>query len=143
MASRSVKEGDFSVILETMQLAVDDLKLTSLKPTAKAMDARKATVHLVYNNEHSYIVDECFLVCYQIGTPWFSEDLVLGEMTVLRLASGGSFTAVADFLKAEASRHSCKWVLVGTLLSNCDELLSRLYRRYGFSKSLVQLAMEV
>ena len=141
MASRSVEHKDFKVILDAFTDGVS--ALNGLKPFSKAMDPAKAAYYLVFEHSHSYIVDETFLVCYQIGTPWFSSDPMLGEMTVLRLAVGGRFSAVTDFLKAEAKRHSCKWVLTGTLLSSCDEVLSRLYTMKGFSPTLRQLPMEV
>lgn len=141
MASRSVKPSDYDAIEAAFVDGV--LALDGLKPFCRAMDPHKAAHYLAHEHEHSYIVDETFLVCYQIGTPWFSNEQMLGEMSVLRLAAGGSFSMVTDFLKAEAKRHSCKWVLTGTLLSNCDELLSRLYTMKGFSPTLRQLAMEV
>lgn len=141
MASRSVKPEDYGPIHLAFTRGVHDLQ--GHKPFSKAMDPSKAAFHLVFDHPHSYIIDETFLVCYQIGTPWFSNERMLGEMSVLRLGAGGSFSKVTDFLKAEAKRHSCKWVLTGTLLSNCDELLSRLYTMKGFSPTLRQLAMEV
>lgn len=141
MASRSVNDKDIHAIERAFMDGVH--ALSGLKPFSKAMDPFRAAYYLVFEHDNSYIVDETFLVCYQIGTPWFSNEQMLGEMTVLRLAPGGSFSAVTDFLKAEAKRHSCKWVLTGTLLSNCDEVLSRLYTMKGFSPTLRQLAMEV
>lgn len=144
MASRLVNDKDYSTILAALQDGVAELISSGTKPIAKAMDPAKAAAYLVQYNEHSYIVDETYLVCYQLGVPWFSEDLCLGEMTVARLTTqGGKFSAVTDFLKAEAERHGCKWVIAGTLLSSQDGLLSKLYERRGFSPSLRQLTLEV
>lgn len=142
MASRLVDPSDYDRIYKVLTEAHEDLLSHGGKPITKAMSAEKVADFIV-GSDNSYILDEQYLVCYQVGTPWFSEDKVLGELLVIRLGNGGSFSKVTDFFKEEAKRHGCQWVMVGTLLSPNDAALSRSYGARGFTQSLVQLVMEI
>lgn len=90
-------------------------------------------VDCIYNNIDSVIVDETYLVCYQINDVWYSKKRVLNECLVMKIHKNKSdFGYVVQALEQIAKDHQCDGILVGTAFSANDTLLARKYEGYGF-----------
>lgn len=96
----------------------------------------------VFEAEHAYIVSG-YLVVYDITEMWFTDAPVLAEQLVFRLAEGGVFTDVVDFLELKAREAGAKWLCVGTTLAKSDRALASVYERHGFSRTAIHLAKEI
>lgn len=75
-----------------------------------------------------------YLLVYDVGTPWYSPDLVmLEELTVFRVdPKPASFRVIPQaLLQIAAGIPNCTRVVVGTSYVR-DHRLRRVYERYGF-----------
>lgn len=101
-------------------------------PVAVLVDIDKAVEVIVNNVVDAVIVDEAYLVVYEIGIPWYSDKEVLLELLVLRIGEGSSFTAVTDTLDDLAYENDVVYTFVGSAFARSPRALSRLYSRQGF-----------
>lgn len=83
------------------------------------------------------------LVCFQIGSPWYTDQLVLQECMCLRIAPCGDFHDVPLFLEAEARARGCAGVGVATALASGQKALIRHYEAAGFSVQAHELYKEL
>lgn len=87
---------------------------------------------IVTHKLKSVIVDEAYLIVYDIGCTWYSDRLFLQEQMVLRLGPGSSFAAVCLTLEELRKQYGCEDILVGGALAFSHRGLTRLYQREGF-----------
>jgi hypothetical protein len=83
------------------------------------------------------------LVCYQMGSPWYTDETILQECLCLRLRPGGSFADVPVWLEQEARAKGCIAVTAGTALSTGSKALSGYYEAAGFSVQSHELYKEL
>lgn len=95
-------------------------------------DAATATNAIVEHYVSSLIVDEAYLVVYDLVNPWYSTKEILVELLVLRIGEGSSFTAVTDLLDDLAAEHDAAAIHAGSSFSRAPSALVRLYSRQGY-----------
>jgi hypothetical protein len=98
----------------------------------------------IYASDNAYIVDDAFLVVYELVTPWYAkEDVVLlNEVIILRLVPGGDFKNVASFLERKREEAGAKLVCVGTALTRTDAALASVYHKLGFKTETIILVQD-
>lgn len=90
---------------------------------------------IVQGRVDHYILDEQIVVCYDVGSPWYTDKIAVQELAVLRIAPGASsLKDVVDLLDDIADKHAAHCVIVGGALSDRPDVLARAYSRYGFRK---------
>ncbi|APL99492.1 hypothetical protein FDH29_gp34 [Aquamicrobium phage P14] len=99
-------------------------------------------VHFLINHKDVYIVEECYVVAFDVEVPWYGKTEVLNELAVIRLVQG-DFQCVPIFLKHMAQQRGCNFVLSGTALSVSDRALARMYGRQGFEQQALQLGVSI
>lgn len=98
----------------------------------------------LYGLEHCYIVDERYLIAYEIGAPWYQDDVYfLNELLVLALIGGGDFRSVTSFLEGRAREAGCVDAIAGTALAPSDAALASLYEKHGFMRGAISLSKEI
>lgn len=107
----------------------------SLEATASYLctDIDYAVDQIISGNVPSVILDEAYLLVYNIGSPWYTQELILVEEMVLRIGKGSHFSVVTDYLADLAEEHGCRVQLVGGALARSSRAITRLYQRQGFT----------
>lgn len=100
----------------------------------KLSDPWFATEMIVQGGIPSLVLDEAFVLVYNVGSPWYSDRVFLQECMVLRIGQGSSFSAVCDLLDDLADEHNANDILVGSALAKHPEALSRMYQRHGYKE---------
>lgn len=124
-----------------MSRLIEQLRQSSVKAMYKHLDLEAAISNL-YEFNHAYIVGG-YLVVYEIGTPWYSKELFLHELLVLRLYRQGDFRVVPTFLASEAREAGAVVACAGTALALSDRALASLYHRSGFKTEALSLTKEI
>lgn len=83
----------------------------------------------------SLIVDDAFLLVYASGNPWYSNEVVLEELMVLRIGKGSSFASVCDLLDDLAEDVHASVIVVGGALARKPRALTRMYQSRGYVSS--------
>lgn len=97
----------------------------------------------IYESDNAYIVDDAFLVVFDVITPWYAKDVTfLEEVIILRLVPGGDFKNVASFLERKREEAGAKLVCVGTALARTDAALASVYHKLGFRTETVVLVKD-
>lgn len=91
-----------------------------------------ATKRIVEHQVQSVIVDEAYLIVYDVCEPWYSEEVILVELMILRIGEGSSFDAVVDMMDDLAEEYNTTCTHVGSAFARSPRALSRLYSRRGF-----------
>lgn len=141
MRARIVDGDDYDKIYHALVKLEEDYKLNPVKGIHKILSADIAFDNLV-NMENVWIVEESYLVVFDIGIPFYSDALVLQELLVLRLSSG-DFSCVTAFMEQQAREAGCAMVVAGTALTHCDKALASLYHRYGFKTEALTIVKEL
>ena len=127
---RKVAVGDYSNIYCQISLAcarVPDAWIVKLA------DQKYAAMKIAGGHIPAVIIDEAFLVVYNVGSPWYAERTFLQELMVLRVGPGSSFDAVCDILEDLANEHDATEIIVGSALARHPRALSRMYQRRGYA----------
>lgn len=112
--------------IEAARMRVLDSDITKLS------NAAYATEMIVLGGVEALILDEAFLVAYDVGSPWYSDRVFLREQLVLRIGEGSSFSAVCDLLDDLAEQHGANDILVGGALAKHPRALERMYKAHGY-----------
>lgn len=141
---RKLTRADFFLVLRVLTDMTDRLKRTDRKAIYRYMDPKVAT-RALYDMDNVYIVDEAYLVAYELETPWYCPEgtIMLHERLVLRLAVSGDFTVIPAFLERKAAEAGAVLAVAGTALAKSDEALASLYHRAGFSTQALTLVKEL
>ena len=146
MASLSQKVESVDGYVEAIKLhalaALSDLKASSKSVPAYLIEPNYALTTLLYK-PNAFVVNGRWFIVYDVGTPWFSDKRVLQEVMVLRIAPGGRFSEVTDFLEAEAKAWQCEAIMAGTFFSTNDRLCSALYQRQGLEQAAIAMIRRV
>lgn len=142
-SERKLARTDYFMVQRLLTDMVKRLRAKGRKAIYEYMDADTALKHL-YTMEHVYIVDEAYLIAYDLCTPWYvPEDLIfLEEVLVMRLAVSGDFTVVPSFIERKAREAGAVLAVAGTALATSDDALASLYHRAGFSTQALTLIKE-
>lgn len=141
-SARRLTQADYGLVQAALNDLVCNLRADGRKAVYAILDV-PTTLRSLYAFDHAYIVEDSFLVVYDVGAPWYSQDAILSELLVLRLLPGSSFTAVADFLTNAAREAGAKLAAVGTALAKSDAALASLYSKNGFTEAARSLVKEI
>lgn len=140
MQSQSSKSYTYRQLRETERgLACLKVRLQKARTEAKIVSQLVNVDHAVNammsgEVEHVVINDE-LLLAYSVGSPWYSDNLVVQELLVLRLYDGPTgLEAVADTLERIKQNTNAAMTIVGGAFSDKPAVLARAYRRLGFTE---------
>jgi hypothetical protein len=139
--ARKITLDDHDYLRSHLERLVARVEARGGKHIHKCLDIDKAMVGL-YDHDHAYIVSG-YLVVYQLGTPWFSDQLVLAEQLVLRLDGASCFSVVPAFLEREGREAKACLIEAGTALSLSDRALASLYKQAGFQMGGYALTKDI
>lgn len=144
--NRKIELRDDSFITEAFVKAYH--KADNIKSWMKNFDEKDLSdfLYIIFNEQDvfCYIVNETYLVVYTISEPWYSKSKYLEECLVLRVyETNEKFKCVAEFLEQEAIKHGCIGIYVATDMSIKNNVVSRMYRRYGFTEDSIKLYKNV
>ncbi len=127
---RLPQESDRERIAAALQAAV----YLSLEATVSYLctDQEYVVDQIIRGEVDSVVIDDAYLLVYTVGSPWYTQELVVLEDMVLRIGSGSTFSVVTDYLDGLAEEFNCKVQLVGGALARKPRALSRLYQRSGY-----------
>jgi hypothetical protein len=133
-SERKLEQADYYLITAVLNDLVAKLRRVGTKAIFKHLNVQRAVRH-IYQFDNAYIVDNAYLVIYDIDTPWYTDEdcLVLSELLVLRLAVSGDFSVVPAFLERKGREAGCQLVVAGTALAKTDKVLASLYHNHGWS----------
>lgn len=80
------------------------------------------------------VIDNAYLIVYDVGSTWYSDMKYLEELMVLRIGPGSSFAAVCLTLEYLAAKNGCEDIHVGGALAHSGRAITRLYQRAGFEE---------
>lgn len=143
-SERKLNKSDYHLVKRVLTVMVERLQRTGAKSMYAYMDVPTA-MNWLYSLEHVYIVDDAYLVAYELGTPEYIREGVtfLNERLVIRLAVSGDFTVVPAFLERKAREAGAKLACAGTALAKADGALASLYHRAGFSTQALTLVKDI
>ncbi len=144
LSERKLDPTDYDLIRTVLTAMVDRLKRTGRKAVHGYLDVQSAMDWLA-EHDNVYIINESYLVAYDIGTPWYAAEDVsfLQECLVLAIAISGDFTAIPVFLERKAREAGAVLVLAGTALANSDNALASLYHPAGYVQQSLTLVKEL
>lgn len=134
---------DYQVIYDAVVSTLGKIRRKSDKAWIKRIDCESVLDTLFDPDCTAYIVDETYLVYYEVGSAWYGPTTMLEEKLVLSLRPGSSFSVVTDFLEERARLHGAELIVVGTALAPSDAALARCYTRQGFKQEVITLIKEV
>lgn len=126
---------DISAALRTYH---SKISTRSNKDWYQHVDVGRVLTSILNGDNEAALVDG-FLVVYNVGTTWYSDQRMLEEIMVLRVYPGGDFYNVPKYLEAKAKEHGCAMVAVGTALARSDPALVKMYEKAGYHVAAVQL----
>lgn len=112
--------------IERQRISVREAPVSILCDTESAVD------RIVSGKVDAYVLDEAYLICYSVGMPWYSKDLVLEELMVLRIGTGSKFSAITDLLDDIAELNDVSYIYVGGSFTSAPKALTRLYSSAGY-----------
>lgn len=102
----------------------------------RAVDTALVAERIRNGSVRHFLVDETYVLVYDVGSPWYSWETMIEEMLVVRLATGtGTIDGVVSVLVALAAVHGAQGIVVGNSLARYPRALERLYTRHGFQAS--------
>lgn len=143
MNYRDIEPKDDPVIARKIVKAYNDSK--SQKTWMKDLDEERfsETLYAIFSEDYIFakVVEETFLVIYQLICPWYSDNVVyLEECLVLRLYNNPvKFDVVIDYFDEMAKLHGCRGIFVATDMAKDDKKLSEKYENGGFKKESIKL----
>lgn len=133
MASRcrDLTEADKTAVGEAIKKAFLKAKGSKTWLSRFSVDDKDRTVNCIYNNISSVVIDDTYLLCYDVIEPWYCEDKLLLECLVMRLNKNNkTFDVVLEALDWLAEINECVGIVSSTALSPDDKILKKLYKGY-------------
>lgn len=102
----------------------------------RAVDTALVAERIRNGSVRHLLIDETYVLVYDVGSPWYSREVMIEEMLVVRLATGtGTIDGVVSVLVALAAVHGAQGIAAGNSLARYPRALERLYTRRGFQAS--------
>ncbi|ATI16337.1 hypothetical protein HOS13_gp30 [Caulobacter phage Lullwater] len=132
-SARKLRDSDYWLIKQVVDDRREYLQRSNRKPWFKYLDT-DACMRFIYSCENAYVVNDAYLVCYEVINPAYAQEHILfvEEVMVLRLVPGSSFDAVTDFFEEVRERVGAVGIFAGTALAKSDRALARLYAKDGY-----------
>jgi len=143
MTYRRLTAEDFPAVYDAVVSTLGKIRRKSDKAWVKHIDTVSVLETLFDPDCTAYIVDDTYLIYYEVGSAWYGPATTLEEKLVLSLRPGSSFSVVTDFLEERARLHGAELIAVGTALAPSDAALARCYSRQGYKQEVITLIKEV
>lgn len=144
MASyRRITTADHALIEEVSRRYFPRITEKAKKEWLYDVDLDVALHYILHEADHAHIVDENYLVVFDIGDSWFSSKVMLMEQLVLSLRPGSPFSVVTDFLEEQAHLLGCNLISVGTSMATSDRALARIYTGQGYRQEAIALTKRI
>lgn len=132
-SDRKVSRDDYFLIKHVLTKHHKRLLRSNAKAWYKYIDL-DACMKYFYECENAYVVDDAYMVIYEIVQPFYMKDghTMLQEVIVLRLVGGSDFSAVPAFLERKRVEAGALLSAVGTALARNDAALASLYQSFGY-----------
>lgn len=142
LQARKLSKEDYYLIRGILKSLIRKLQAADRKAIYSHLDL-DAAMQSLYQFDHAYVVNESYLVVYELGIPWYSSSLMLSEQLVLQLSSNSDFAVVPSFLEQAGREAGASLVETGTALAKSDAALASLYKRAGFTQAALALTKEL
>lgn len=136
-----LEQHHYLLIKESFIRYIDKLKASKAKLLYNLLDI-DVIMRNLYQFDNVWIVGG-YLVVYEIAPSWCSDEPMIHECLVYRLAPGYTFDIVPQFLEQRGREAGCKYAVVGTALAKSDSALASLYSRSGFAVSHLHMMKEL
>lgn len=140
---RRVGPADVGLVTEVATTTFDKILRRRKKEWIRQVDLTVVLPYIFHKDTHAYIVEDAYLVMFDVGAAWWTNEQTLMEQLVLSLRPGTDFSVVTDFLEEQAMRHEVDLISVGTSLAPSDAALVRLYSRYGYQQECIALTKRI
>ncbi len=134
---RQVTLEDYDEIAPLIRKQIEKVQKRGTKSWFADLDAEAVLGNIFYppDGMGAFIVDDAYLVVFEIGTPWYAhpDTYLVYEKLVLRIRKGGEFKNVPAFLGAVQREAGARRVVAGTALAPVDAPLASLYQKHGFN----------
>jgi hypothetical protein len=143
LSSRRVVPEDYISIAVVVVQTIELVRATVGKAIAKRLSDH-AVMSYIIASENAWIVDDTYLVVYDVVTPWYAPKEIkdLREVLVLRLRPGSDFSRVPEFLAQRTAAEGASLAAVGTALARSDDALAVKYEQSGFRREAILLTRE-
>lgn len=141
-SARKVHPNDYSLIQARIAALIKTSQQRGRKAIHGDLDERRA-LRWIFDNDNAYIVDESYLVLYEVFVPPYSLNPVLSEQFVLSLDGPSSLESVVEFLEHAARATKARMIYVGTALALSDRALAAQYEKHGFRREGTLLTKEL
>lgn len=112
---------------------VEAMSKASGKLSVQIMDADHLVKQIVCGEVEGYVIDECMLVLYDVGTPFYSKTQLVEEVLVLKFDEGpATLKDVDDLLMDIMEATNSEGIVVGGALSHRPRALARAYTSLGY-----------
>lgn len=136
MGNKGVKIRKFNADRDyrAVRLAISSaLQTAETLPWTEHVDVFYAFAQVLQGRLNAVVVEDTYVLVYNLGSPWYSPATFLEECLVLRVYDGDAdFSAVTQALEGLAKHHGAKAIASATALAKSDRALSRMYQRAGF-----------
>ena len=135
--------------LETAEDLIREICAKSTKSWVRMVDPETVIDYLwdtlQGSTEHNISLVDGYLIVWYVGQPWWSNDKILQEDLVLKVApdTKADFATVVNFLQDMAEQLCCSGIGAGTAFSDRDPALVRVYQKHGFKLEASQLFKEL
>jgi hypothetical protein len=145
MSARKITRADYFLIRTAMETRLRRMwKWRPAKAFLKFINVDTVMSGLYADDVNAYIVEETYLVVYDIVSPWYNSEItLLEEMLVVRLVPGSDFSCVPAFLERVATEAGATLVCAGTALARIDAALASVYHKHGFQTETHLLIKEL
>lgn len=141
--ARKLTQGDYVLLKTVLEHHHSKLVRSKRKLWFKYINVDKC-LRYFYSCEHAYIVDDAYLVIYDVINPFYADEGItyIQEIIVLRLAPGVSFSSVTTFLERSRVEAGAVAIGAGTALARNDKALASLYQKEGYEVCTLLLMKE-
>lgn len=141
--ARKLAQGDYLLLKTVLEKHHKKLVRSKRKLWFKYINVDKC-LRFFYQCEHAYIVDDTYLVIYDIINPFYADEGItyIQEVIVLRLVAGADFSAVTTFLERSRVEAGAVAIGAGTALARNDRALASLYQQEGYEVCTLLLMKE-
>lgn len=92
--------------------------------------------HVGTHAVRSFVVNETYLLVYDVSEPWYTRKRIVEEMLVVKVYDGpGKFDDVLTVLESIRTAHGAVGIAAGNSLARYPRALERMYTRRGYQPS--------
>lgn len=134
LSLRSVEEADKPFIIQKIKDEHFNAMTTGTKNWLTNLSYEDVDIFLdKFDSFQSLIINETYLVIYDVGELWWSDKKVLAENMILRIYNGqAKFSDIMKTLDVLAEINNCGYIDVGTALNKDMDRLNQKFIEHGY-----------